>query len=325
MNCFNFMGNKLNEPRPLVSVIINCYNGGKYLPYAIESALNQTYENFEIIVWDNVSSEDIKSIILRYDDNRIRYFRSATHSSLGEARNRAIAVSAGEYLAFLDSDDLWRKEKLSRQIELFNKNERIVLVYSDAESFNESGLRKRHGNHKKYVRGSVFGELLSDYFLIMSSVIINKKFYLEKKIKFNPDFQMVEEADVFLRISLFGIVDYVDEVLCDWRVHGESTTWKKYYLIAKESEDMVKNLSRDFKFIEEYYHDELINHNIWILRQKIIACWLDGNSNRARKLIRDNFFNLPMKINLFYFITWLDPKLFAKPLFYIFSSTVSPK
>lgn len=318
------MNNGKDQEFPLVSVIINCFNGDKYLFEAIQSVLNQTYPKWEIILWDNVSSVDIKSIALSFDDSRIKYFRADFHTSLGEARNQAIGLAQGEFLAFLDSDDLWREDKLSKQIELFRKDQQVVLVYTDVISFNSMGDKKRHGEHKKYCKGEIFGRLLEDYFLIMSSVIIKASTYFENKITFNSKFQMVEESDVFLRISMYGLVDYVDEVLSYWRVHQNSVTWKNYNLIASESEVMINELIKDFPVVQQSYAKNLKNKKEWILRQKILSFWLSGDSSGARSIIIKNFFNLSLKNKSFYLLTWLSPKLIAKPLFKFFSSTVSP-
>ena len=96
---------------PLVSVIMNCHNGERFLREAIDSVYAQTYSNWEIIFWDNVSTDDSSSIAQSYD-NRLRYYLSEGFTSLGMARELAVQKSNGEYVAFLDCDDLWLPEKL---------------------------------------------------------------------------------------------------------------------------------------------------------------------------------------------------------------------
>jgi len=111
---------KINYDRcPLVSVIMNCYNGEAYLNDAIKSVLNQTYKNFEIIFWDNQSKDNSKNIFRSFNDKRLKYFYSSKHTTLYEARNLAIKKSKGEYIAFLDTDDIWLKDKLHLQIKKF--------------------------------------------------------------------------------------------------------------------------------------------------------------------------------------------------------------
>ena len=103
---------------PLVSIIMNCYNGEKFLHEALDSIINQTYKNWELIFWDNQSTDNSSFIVQSYKDQRIKYFFSKKHTLLYEARNMAIEKSEGEYLAFLDVDDYWDSAKLEKQMNL---------------------------------------------------------------------------------------------------------------------------------------------------------------------------------------------------------------
>ena len=116
--------------KPLVSIIMNCYNGEKYLDESLKSIINQTYKNWELIFWDNLSTDNSKRIFEKYKDKRFKYFQAKKHTVLYKARNLAIKNTNGEFIAFLDTDDIWLKDKLSQQIKLFyNKN--IGLVYGN--------------------------------------------------------------------------------------------------------------------------------------------------------------------------------------------------
>jgi len=97
----------MNKPR--VSVIMNCLNGEKYLREAIESAYAQTYKNWEIIFWDNASTDKSAEIAKSFDE-KIRYFRSDENYCVGKVRNLALAQAKGEFIAFLDCDDTWLPE-----------------------------------------------------------------------------------------------------------------------------------------------------------------------------------------------------------------------
>ena len=97
--------------QPLVSVIMNCYNSDSYLKEAIDSIYAQTYSNWEIIFWDNASTDKSSDIAKSYD-NKVKYYKAESTTSLGEARFLAVEKSIGEYLAFLDCDDYWLPEKL---------------------------------------------------------------------------------------------------------------------------------------------------------------------------------------------------------------------
>ena len=115
---------------PLVSIIMNCYNGETYLVQAVKSVLSQTYKNFELIFWDNQSNDKSANIYKSFKDKRLKYYYAKKFTSLYEARNLAIKKSNGEYIAFLDTDDLWTQNKLSMQMKKF-KNDKVMLVYSN--------------------------------------------------------------------------------------------------------------------------------------------------------------------------------------------------
>ena len=93
--------------QPLVSIIMNCYNGEVYLKKSIESVLSQTYENWELIFWDNKSEDKSAKIFKSYNEKRFKYYYASQHTILYEARNEAIKRSSGEFIAFLDTDDFW--------------------------------------------------------------------------------------------------------------------------------------------------------------------------------------------------------------------------
>src|SRR5512146_2873876 len=114
---------------PTVSVIMNCYNSARYLREAIDSVYAQTRGDWEIVFWDNRSTDESASIARSYDD-KLKYFLGSEFMPLGAARNMAVQASRGEYLAFLDCDDLWAPEKLAKQIPLFESQPDVAVVYA---------------------------------------------------------------------------------------------------------------------------------------------------------------------------------------------------
>ena len=106
--------------KPLVSIIVNCFNGEKYLRDALQSVLKQTYKNWELIFWDNKSFDNSKKVFLEFLDDRFKYFISEKHTTLYEARNNAIKQSKGEVIALLDVDDWWiDNRRLEKQVDFF--------------------------------------------------------------------------------------------------------------------------------------------------------------------------------------------------------------
>ena len=118
------------SPPPLVSVLMNCYNGEKFLNQAIDSVISQSYQNWELIFWDNQSEDESAEIFKKHVDSRLKYYYAPKHTLLYEARNYALEHVRGELIAFLDVDDCWLPYKLEFQVELF-KNQNVGLACSN--------------------------------------------------------------------------------------------------------------------------------------------------------------------------------------------------
>ncbi len=128
---------------PAVSVIMNCYNSSRYLREALDSVLAQTFADWELIFWDNRSTDDSAKIFKSYTDKRLRYFMAPTHTVLGRARNMAVGEARGEWLAFLDCDDLWVPQKLEKQIAVVREDtDEIGLVYGEMRILVSEGEAK---------------------------------------------------------------------------------------------------------------------------------------------------------------------------------------
>ena len=128
---------------PLVSVIMNCFNGEKYLSDSINSVLKQSYQNWELIFWDNKSTDSSEKIFRSIKDKRCKYFCAKEHTSLYEARNLAIEKTNGAYIGFLDVDDYWLPNKIEKQIDLINQKNTGV-VYSNIWIRNEKKNKKKN-------------------------------------------------------------------------------------------------------------------------------------------------------------------------------------
>ena len=113
---------------PLISIIVNCHNGSKYLRQSLNSIFNQDYKKWEIIFVDNNSSDNSLKIVKGYDQRKIRIYFLNKKISLYKARNYALSKCKGEYISFLDTDDFWLDSKLSSQVELIKKKNMILFI-----------------------------------------------------------------------------------------------------------------------------------------------------------------------------------------------------
>jgi len=107
--------------RPLVSIIMNCHNGEHFLKDSINSIINQSYKNWELIFWDNKSTDNSRKILKLYNDKRIKYYYSNRYNTLYKSRNLAIKKAKGKFISFLDTDDMWGREKLRKQVNFLKK------------------------------------------------------------------------------------------------------------------------------------------------------------------------------------------------------------
>ena len=223
---------------PRVSVIMNGLNVAPYVGAAIETVLAQSFRDWEIVFWDNGSTDDTAAIVRGYADPRLRYHRAPEFTPLGAARILAIREASGEFIAFLDCDDLWLPEKLERQLPLFDDPE-VGLVYSDTIFFNSRGDEKRSYGGVLPGRGHCFRPLLGRYFLSMETVVLRRAALEAQDEWFDPRFNMIEEADLFRRIAHDWKIDGVPDVLARWRVHAGSWTFRHPDLFRKETLQML--------------------------------------------------------------------------------------
>ena len=113
---------------PVVSVVMNSRNGARYIRSSVESVISQTYKHWELIFFDNNSTDETESVISSYADSRIKYFKSNSTLSLGEARSAAWDLINGKYVAVLDSDDLWFPDKITKQLQLIEKSGSAICI-----------------------------------------------------------------------------------------------------------------------------------------------------------------------------------------------------
>lgn len=205
---------------PKVSVNIPCFNGERYIRQAIESVLNQMFEDFELIVIDDGSTDSSARIINSFSDSRVRYFYKG-NEGLASTRNFALKESRGEFIALLDQDDIWLKDKLQKQLELFEKESETGIVFSDSYILdNEKRRAKTYFECCRPNRGMVFEELLLGYsnFIPLPTAILRRQVF-EKVGLFNTGYRLAEEWELFLRAAREFAFDYVDEPLACYRIH----------------------------------------------------------------------------------------------------------
>ncbi len=201
---------------------MNCYNGEKYLRDAINSVINQTYKNWEIIFWDNQSTDKSAEIFKSYKDNRLNYYCATTHASiLYEARNCALKKVNGDFIAFLDVDDWWSTDKLEKQIPLF-KDSNVGLVYGNLWRFFEKKNKKKIYRKKILPTGMILNELMYDYVIGSPTYVIRKKSLESLEYCFNKNFHIIGDFDLNIRLAANWKVNCVQNPIATARIHGRN-------------------------------------------------------------------------------------------------------
>ena len=254
-----------DEQKPLVSIIMNCYNSDRFLNQAIDSIYEQSYQNWEIIFWDNASTDESAGIALSYTE-KLKYYVSKNTTSLGEARVLAVNQSKGEYLAFLDCDDLWSPQKLEKQMKVILKNKKNVgLIYSLCDVVSENGTKigQIPSKSELYSGMSVFDELVKKNFIPFVSVLVSRSKYLEVG-GFQINYKNSTDYDLFLKLSYNYEVLVIDEVLCKYREHSQNLSHSQYVVAAEESIASVARFLPDKRAVEslKYQYSELIIANL---------------------------------------------------------------
>ena len=207
---------------PEVSVIMNCYNGERYLKEALDSVFAQTFADFELIFWDNASTDGSASIAHACQDPRLRYHRSERTVPLGAARQLAVAAARGRWIGFVDTDDLWYPGKLARQLQALHGTEH-VLCYSGIHELNTDGSMIRLVR-PRYPSGEMLEQQLMQYDINMVSPLVRHAVLERYRLNFNPEIAASEEYNLFLRVIAHGTVCALEEPLAAMRIAAGTLT-----------------------------------------------------------------------------------------------------
>ena len=206
---------------PLVSVVIPTYNREKYIGQTVESVLNQTYSNFEVIVVDDGSTDGTKKALLKYA-SRLKYIFQS-NSERGASRNKGLKESKGEFIAFLDSDDLWLPEKLNEEISQLLSNASAGVVYSDVDLIDANGNYLKTIKRKGY-QGNVTEQLLCDNFISIGGHLIRTK--LLRQINGSREERELsgsEDWEMWVRLSRITDFVYLPKSMVKIRTHDSNT------------------------------------------------------------------------------------------------------
>ena len=258
---------------PQVSVIIPTHNRAAFLRGAIASVLNQTFQDFELLVVDDASDDDTPQAVAGFKDERIRYFRHETNKGGSAARNTGIRNSSCDFIAFLDDDDEWLPEKLNKQMELILASEpKVGVVYTgylDVDPTNGQIL----STQIPLKRGNLTQHLLRENCIGSASSVLVRRSCLQQIGWFDENLPCSQDYDLWIRISKGFFFDCVRLPLFKYSVHGNkiSTDTEARY----RGLDIIKKKYRSAPLSKKYYTHVYIDLGI-------THC-LAGDMKRGRK------------------------------------------
>lgn len=279
------------KSRPLVSIIMNCLNGERFLESALNSVIRQKFKNWELIFWDNRSTDKSKKIFKKFKDSRFKYFYARKKTNLYRARNLAIRKSKGKFLAFLDVDDFWTVDKLQRQIPKF-KDKKVSLVYGNFYKYFDKNKKKEIAFNSYLPEGYILPKIIKDYKVGLSTVLIRKKSIKSYNKIFNDKYNLISDFDFILHFSKKNYFACVNKPLAYYRIHNNQ-------LQKKELINQAKQYCKWYK--EKKIEINFKNYNLETLRKKFnyydMVKNLNNNKMYIFKKILNNFeFKATLKI-----------------------------
>lgn len=239
---------------PKASVILPTYNRAPFIGRAIQSVLNQTYKDFELIIVDDGSIDDTEKVVKSFSDGRIYYVKHEINKGAAAARNTALRLAKGEFIAFQDSDDECLPEKLEKQINKFNKVQNSVgVVYCGHSTISERTNRAIFQS-VPVEKGNVYNIMLWRCITTTTALLI-KRVCFEKVGLFDETLPSCQDWDMLIRISKYYEFDFIPDILAKIYVHGDQISTNLDTRI-KGNEKMLEKykveLSEDSSYLSRF-------------------------------------------------------------------------
>ena len=212
----------VQSDQPLVSILMNCYNGEMYLHEALDSVLAQTYRNWELIFWDNQSTDRSAEILTGYEEPRFRYFYAPRHSKmLYEARNFALEKARGDFIAFLDVDDWWKPEKLEKQVLLFD-DPGVGIVCGNFWYVDERKNTKKIWINWPVSTEPVLNDLLSHCFVGLLTLMVRRSAIDQLEYLCDARYHGMGDFDLTVRLAVNWKIHFISQPVAFYRWHGNN-------------------------------------------------------------------------------------------------------
>ncbi len=237
------------KKKQLVSIVINCYNGEKYLNKTLNSVLSQTYNNFEVIFFDNCSTDKSSKIFKSFNDIRFKYFKTNKKISLYKSRNLALRKCKGNFITFLDADDWWERDFLKSRKKFFKSSRKYAFAFSNCYHYYEKNKKYKKFLNYDLPSGDILNELLKSYFVKLSTIIIKRE--IIKRYKFNSAYNIIGDYDMIIRVSEKFKGMAFQDFLVNIRIHKKNFTHNNRGIFYKEFKKWIKDQNFKKKHIKK--------------------------------------------------------------------------
>lgn len=258
---------------PKVSVIIPAYQCELFIKETLDSIFSQTYKDFEVIVVNDGSSDNTAQILLDYQPKQNLFVFEQSNLGPSAARNNGIKRCSGEYIAFIDADDLWLPDKLEKQVAILEQNPETILVYSDTFFFDINKWKDTSFDFAPPYKGMIFEQLFVNNFIPLLTVLIRRN-TLDKVGLFDEEIIGPEDYDLWLRSSQFGKVDFINEPLAVYRINFGQLSKKKLRMIQNILRVKSKFVTREYgnfilskKILDLGYYRLLLRESRYLLQE----------------------------------------------------------
>lgn len=285
--------------KPLVSIIIPVYNGERFIKRALLSLVGQTYENIEIIVVDDGSSDRTSDIVGTFQDSRISFLHQENQGQ-GGARNNGIRSAKGSYITFLDADDQYLPTKVQKQVEFLCGNPEYKVAYCNALFFYSKNPQKLFKFKHKYPSGDIFRDLLRAAIINPNTIMLDRQIFRDG-LMFNEGRRMrnVEDWDLYLQLSRggfkFGYLD-ADLVIVESREESSTGSWGAQLYMKEAVVEMFEALFARMSERERvlYEADKVLKRH----KINLAVAYLVNNDKQAFVRVVPNLVSLPFSLLL---------------------------
>ena len=256
------MKNKFENNKPLVSVLLPVYNSEKYLRHSIESILNQTYDNFELILINDGSSDGSQIIIKEINDPRLVVLEFEENKGIVEALNYGMDACKGKYIARMDSDDIAVIDRLEKQVNFLETHPEYVVVGGQARIFGESDRLYEVPTDLGIINVALYFENP----LVHPTIMMRRKVLHENQLKYHKELKHLEDWGLWLELSKKGKIGNLQDVLVNYRFEGQNITAKNKNTLKERVMILYQ------KYLPEIYPDlsekQLENH--WNISRSVV-------------------------------------------------------